>query len=172
MSYQDIRLEGVLPLCREAVGVFYSPSRLGKSVFDRTVWKKDFRNNPVKYINTNLQWTHFLTLLEWNNPWHMKCRWNQPIIFYVIWTIGLIFQIMIWNNPGNRIKLLKIFSGIIFHNNDYWKQNCGCPRGVMVKEMDCGIVVSEFVLQSHYYVHFRANTLGKVMNPVILLVMS
>ena len=26
----------------------------------------------------------------------------------------------------------------------------------MVKAMDCGIVVSEFVLQSRYYVHFRA----------------
>ena len=43
----------------------------------------------------------------------------------------------------------------------------GCPRGVMVKAMDCGIVVSEFVLQSRYYVHFRANTLGKGMNPHI-----
>ena len=31
----------------------------------------------------------------------------------------------------------------------------------MVKAMDCGIVVSEFVLQSRYYVHFWANTLGK-----------
>ena len=29
----------------------------------------------------------------------------------------------------------------------------GCPRGVMVKAMDCGIVVREFVLQSRYYVH-------------------
>ena len=37
----------------------------------------------------------------------------------------------------------------------------GCPRGVMVKALDCGIVVREFVLQSRYYVHFRANTLGK-----------
>ena len=43
-----------------------------------------------------------------------------------------------------------------------------CPRGVMVKAMDWGIVVSEFVLQSRYYVHFRANTLGKGMNPLIL----
>ena len=43
-----------------------------------------------------------------------------------------------------------------------------CPRGVMVKAMNCGIVVSEFVLQSRYYVHFRANTLGKGMNPLIL----
>ena len=47
-----------------------------------------------------------------------------------------------------------------------------CPRGVMVKAMDCGIVVSEFVLQSRYYVHFRANTLGKGMNPLILPAMG
>ena len=39
--------------------------------------------------------------------------------------------------------------------------NGGCPRGVM----DCGIVVREFVLQSPYYVHFRANTLAKGKNP-------
>ena len=44
----------------------------------------------------------------------------------------------------------------------------GCPRGVMVKAMDCRIVVREFVLQSRYYVHFRANTFGKGMNPLIL----
>ena len=43
----------------------------------------------------------------------------------------------------------------------------GCPSGVMVKAMDCEIVVSEFVLQSRYYVHLRANTLGKGMNPLI-----
>ena len=44
----------------------------------------------------------------------------------------------------------------------------GCPRGVMFKVMDCGIVVREFELQSRYYIHFRANTLGKGMNPLIL----
>ena len=43
----------------------------------------------------------------------------------------------------------------------------GCPRGVMVKAMDC-----EFVFQSRYYVHFRANTLGKGMNPIILPAMG
>ena len=48
----------------------------------------------------------------------------------------------------------------------------GCPRGVMVKAMDCGIVIREFVLQSRYYVHFRANTLGKGMNPLILPAMG
>ena len=49
---------------------------------------------------------------------------------------------------------------------------CVCPRDVMVKAMDCGIVVSEFVLQSRYYVHFRTNTLGEGMNPLILPAMG
>ncbi len=49
-----------------------------------------------------------------------------------------------------------------------FQEEKGCPRGVMVKAIDRGIVVSEFVLQSRYYVHFRANTLGKGMNPRIL----
>ena len=48
----------------------------------------------------------------------------------------------------------------------------GCRRGVMVKAMDCGIAVSEFVLQSRYYIHSRANTLGKGMNPLILPAMG
>ena len=48
----------------------------------------------------------------------------------------------------------------------------GCPRGVMVKAMDCGIVVNEFVPQSRYYVHFRVITLGKGMNPLILAAMG
>ena len=42
----------------------------------------------------------------------------------------------------------------------------------MVKAMDSEIVVSEFVLQLRYYVHFRANTLGKGMNHLILPAMG
>ena len=48
----------------------------------------------------------------------------------------------------------------------------GCPRGVMVKAMDCKIVVNEFELQSGYYVHFRTNTLGNGINPLILSAMG
>ena len=47
-------------------------------------------------------------------------------------------------------------------------RRAGCPRDVMVKALDCGIIVRKFVLQSRYYVHFRANTLGKGKNPFIL----
>ena len=42
----------------------------------------------------------------------------------------------------------------------------------MVKEMDSGIVVSEFELQSRFYVYFRTNTIGKGMNPLILSAMG
>ena len=42
----------------------------------------------------------------------------------------------------------------------------------MVKAMDCQNVVSEFVLQSRYYIHFWANTVGKGMNPFILPAMG
>ena len=42
----------------------------------------------------------------------------------------------------------------------------------MLKVLDCGIVVSEFELQSRYYVHFQTNTLGKGMNPLILPAMG
>ena len=42
----------------------------------------------------------------------------------------------------------------------------------MIKVLDCGIVVSEFELQSCYYIHFRTNTLGKGMSPLILPAMG
>ena len=67
---------------------------------------------------------------------------------------------------------IKSFTGIIY--SEIKSLNCirGCTRGVMDKAMDCGIVVSEFVLQSRYYVHFRANALGKSINPITLPAMG
>ena len=38
----------------------------------------------------------------------------------------------------------------------------------MVNELDCDIAVSNFEIQSGYYVYFRINTLGKGMNPLSL----
>ena len=48
----------------------------------------------------------------------------------------------------------------------------GCPCGVMVKAMDCGIAVRESVLQSRYHVHFQVNDLWKGMNPLIFPAMG
>ena len=64
---------------------------------------------------------------------------------------------------GLCLVLFEIIVAIAKSNNIL-----GCLRGVMVKAMDCGIVVSEFLLQSRYYFHFRANTLRKGMKPLIL----
>ena len=64
--------------------------------------------------------------------------------------------------------ILACFAEMVFVDSSfaYTHLLTGCPRGVMVKATDCGIVVSEFVLQSRYYVHCPANILGKDMNPL------
>ena len=64
-----------------------------------------------------------------------------------------------------------ILLGIIYYQ-PYYNISGGFPHGVMVKAMDSGITEREFVLQSCYYIHFRANTLGKGMNPLILPAMG
>ena len=76
-----------------------------------------------------------------------------------------------WDTAGEvRTNSLAIYSCGYLDMDEQWSDNqlepiynssVGCPRGVMVKAIDCSIVVSEFVLQSRYYVHFRANTFGK-----------
>ena len=42
------------------------------------------------------------------------------------------------------------------------------PCGVVINVLDSDIVVSEFELQSRYYVHFRTNTHGKGRHTLIL----
>ena len=44
--------------------------------------------------------------------------------------------------------------------------------GVMVKALDCGFIVCEFELQSHYHIHFHTNNIVKGMNPLILSAMG
>ena len=38
-------------------------------------------------------------------------------------------------------------------------------RGAVVNMQDCSLEMGEFELQSHYHVHFRANTLSERYNP-------
>ena len=78
-------------------------------------------------------------------------------------TIQRYLNELVWKK-----KWIVLFIAEWFTNVYLFGFKWGCPRGVMVKAMNCRIVVREFVLQSRYYVHFRANTLGKGMNPLIL----
>ena len=72
----------------------------------------------------------------------------------------------------NRNKLMQITNAVPSTFHTLQTANQGCPCGVIVKAMDCRIVESEFVLQLRYHVHFRANTLGKGMNLLILPAMG
>ena len=63
------------------------------------------------------------------------------------------------NSPKGRI-----IAWLEFEFTDFevvYQHFRGCHRVVMVKAMDCGIVVTAFEFQSCYYVHFRTETLGK-----------
>ena len=75
---------------------------------------------------------------------------------------------------NKRHFLLTVYTGVdanpIKFKASKWKTGVGDV--LVVKAMDCGIVVREFVLQSRYYIHFLANTLGKGMNPLILPAMG
>ena len=44
----------------------------------------------------------------------------------------------------------------------------GSPRGVIDEDVDWGLKVSEFELQSSHFVLFRTDTPGKSMNPLYL----
>ena len=112
---------------------------------------------------------------------------SNTIVWMVLALVSFSFQhsymLFHWSlsyskSPQISRSLLSILAN--FNNAVVWMV-IGCPPisnssnllyqvfdGVMVKARNCGIVVREFVLQSRYYVHFRANTLGKGMNPLIL----
>ena len=105
--------------------------------------------------------------------------WQHPVTYYKTWKTNSDFCLNF--RPGEahtnmegvwQIKKAENFSKDPRMYSVRDKNSAGCPRDVMVKVMDCGIVVREFVLQSRYYVHFRANTLGKGMNPLILPAMG
>ena len=48
----------------------------------------------------------------------------------------------------------------VFNRKTYTESPCD----VVANVVDCDLVVSEFELQSRYYVNFRTNTFGKGMN--------
>ena len=48
----------------------------------------------------------------------------------------------------------------------------GSPYSIMAEVLNCSFEVSRFKLQLCYYLNFRANTLGKGMNPLILPAMN
>ena len=125
--------------------------------------------------------THRFAKKLWNSKYvvdssdlQRSCKYLVQVLSIFIlscilnyWAEKMFYHLLYTNSFKNDINHMAI--SIDIH---YLQHILGCPHGVMVKAMDCRIVVSEFVLQSRYYVHFRANTLRKGMNPLILPAMG
>ena len=86
-------------------------------------------------------------------------------------TEKMLEQINVFSQP--RVSHMTVSPSISYimpssHHIDSAVSNYsrGCPRGVMVKAMDSGIVVLEFVLQSRYTFTFGQIPLGKVRTPL------
>ena len=67
---------------------------------------------------------------------------------------------------------LPLLTQIYFCGGIYIYVHDNSQTYLMVKAIDCRIVVIEFELRSRYHVHFRTNTIGKGMNPLILTAMG
>ena len=133
-------------------------------------WLPHTRTKNVNHIERKLQ-IYLNKLHKWTTenglkfP-HQKTKWvhfcNQQKLHH-----DPVFKL---DNTEIPVVDQYKYLGVIFdHKLSFIRW---CPRGVMVKAMDCRIVVREFVLQSRNYVHFRTNTLGKGMKPLILLAMG
>ena len=121
-------------------------------------------SSELQRIWTSCRWGYIIVLRPPNSTRRQSRPSPDPLISSTGCTCYLHRCISFDSLAGSEVNMqhTEILS------KESTKTTNRCPRGVMVKAMNCGIVVREFVLQSRYYVHFRANTLGKGMNPLIL----
>ena len=119
--------------------------------------KRDINQFPLNAIK----------LMQWHEKINIKmCRQRMSILFNQIF---IKEERLPKHTHTHTYIYIYIYIKYLKSQNQSTR---GCPRDVMVKAMDCGIIVSELVLQSRYYIHFRANTLGKGMKPLILPAMG
>ena len=131
--------------------------------------------NPIQIICTQLYNSKYSLLIQifYTQLYGLKYSYLIQIIGTQLYGFKYSYLIQIICTQLYNLKyslLIQIFySQLYVLKYSYLIQIIGTQcngRGVMVKARDCGIVVREFVLQSCYYVNFRANTLGKGMTPL------
>ena len=129
----------------------------------------------LKYLQKCEGCTHFYDTLYKSQLKISHCRTLGELVLNTLgitmWNSEMWIFILLYHHLISDLKYILILLYSIFSCIDHYKDGV-CPRGVMVKVLDCGIVVCEFVLQLRYYVHFRSNTLGKGMSPLILQAMG
>ena len=176
-------------------GKIYKTKSLGHYITCRTEFH--FHNKFILLFKTrqmdfklflNIFWNHLMSLKK-RNEFIMEMEYDfwfflyfNQYIFKSIWLLGdppfflaiRSYHPLLQADPFEYILCQQIWYSLVLVGcpilayQFVWVRRC--PRGVMVKVMDCGIVVSEFVLQSRFYFHFhlQADTLGKDMDFLIL----
>ena len=63
------------------------------------------------------------------------------------------------------LQVCKAFKCIVVKSDldYYWKS----PHGIVANVLDCEIKISDFKLQSHYYIHFQTKTFGNCIKSFI-----
>ena len=112
-------------------------------------------------VTVSLGWRGFFLLIYYSQFYlvlHLKFPYSYSLIY--LYFFNILF---------NSLEGVKCFVNTSRKSlTDLFLLLCWsvCPCAVMVKALDCGIVISEFELQSYYNIHFRTNTLKKGMNPL------
>ena len=140
-----------------------------------------------------MPWCNGYRRRKWTR-WHEFKSWTRLITFHIaIIPLGKVwmplFSLQLWVNsradwvqscPGFELVSPCPFpttititprhlQGLGKYHIIWFRPNIlGCPRGVMVKALDCGIVISDFELQLRHCVNFRKNTLWNSITPVLL----
>ena len=114
---------------------------------------------------------YFLLLSCWDLTCNLRSPFQPNALSTVSRSHNSLTPINICSISRNKWKITKFMYTCFIICFSLSTRNCReCPRDVMVKVMDCGIVVSEFVLQSCYHVHFQTNTQCKGMNHLIIFI--
>ena len=125
----------------------------------------------------------YVSRVKWKNPGKgiapspkPRCSsyWKGSLWVALDYSHQLYFSFCYNLKPYNCVQIICIFiEYLISHNREQKTKTLVLQISIMTGGNHAthhylGIVVREFVLQSRYYVHFRPNTLGKGMNPLIL----
>ena len=115
-----------------------------------------------EFLQTKYFWSFFIvSVFDWNGIC-LNLSSSLPFTFFYLF----FFSLKLIPLPSDQKSPMLTWYIWLHHvpSHTQFQTKPITPRGVMVKVMDCGIVVGEFELQSRYYVHFRTNILGKGIN--------
>ena len=169
------------------LGLIYFPTLIVRLSTRMKKNSKQYNSTNIYLKNTRV--TNLMALrTDWSTKVHLEFEWFQIVLSVCLSLIQVMkfckgVKVGANSRPSAECptRLPKvdnyIFQLMTRPSVNLWeKKTCRSVGSVldslMVKAQASGIVVSEFEILSCCYVHFRINTLGKGMNPLILPAMG